>query len=313
MPVDVERQLAALGRFWNDTVAHVHMSEIGFHEARTPEVPPDLNQFTEEEAIMIELETRSQTPESRRGPKWVVFAGLLAAAAVAAIVIVSTRNDDTTGTADEPSTAVTVPATTVTVPPTTPPRALFRVPGGQLALASGTYFIDEVQGVATPQILVTIGSGWATFEDWAISKVEVEGLGQGMTFTRPENVYLDACHPSDGLHTGPLTTLDGLVTALSEQRGWVDVTAPADISIDGYAGKTFRRSAPTDLSECTGDLRKLTSDDKSVYSEGETVVVLVLDLDGTVAVVETRVDQGQPAQAHAEVATMVDSLRIAQG
>ncbi len=89
-----------------------------------------------------------------------------------------------------------------------------------------------------------------------------DGLGQGMTFTRPEKVYLDACHPSDGLHTGPLTTLDGLVTALSEQRGWVDVTAPADISIDGYASKTFRRSAPTDLSECTGDLRKLTSGDR---------------------------------------------------
>ena len=42
-----------------------------------------------------------------------------------------------------------------------------------------------------------------------------------------------------------MKTLDGLVAALTEQQGgWVDVTAPSDISIDGYPGKTFQRTAP---------------------------------------------------------------------
>ena len=72
-----------------------------------------------------------------------------------------------------------------------------------------------------------------------------------MTFSRPDRVFLDACHPGDGYHPGPLTTLDGLVAALSEQGGWVDVTAPSDISVDGYAGKAFQRTAPADFSDCS--------------------------------------------------------------
>ena len=64
-------------------------------------------------------------------------------------------------------------------------------------------------------------------------------------------MYLDACHLDDGFHPGPVTTLDGLVAALSEQQdGWVDVTAPSDISVDGYPGKTFQRTAPAVLSDC---------------------------------------------------------------
>ena len=47
-----------------------------------------------------------------------------------------------------------------------------------------------------------------------------------------------------------MTTLDGLVAALTEQQGWADVTAPSDISVDGYAGKTFQRTAPAVLSDC---------------------------------------------------------------
>ena len=47
-----------------------------------------------------------------------------------------------------------------------------------------------------------------------------------------------------------MTTVDGLVAALSEQGGWADVTAPSDISIDGYAGKAFQRTAPADISDC---------------------------------------------------------------
>ena len=48
-----------------------------------------------------------------------------------------------------------------------------------------------------------------------------------------------------------MTTVDGLITALREQQGgWVDVTAPSDISVDGYLGKTFQRTAPAVISDC---------------------------------------------------------------
>ena len=72
-----------------------------------------------------------------------------------------------------------------------------------------------------------------------------------MSFSHPDAVYSDACHWGAGKYPGPVDTVDGLVTALIEQRGWADVTAPSDISVDGYVGKAFQRTAPADMSDCT--------------------------------------------------------------
>ena len=44
-----------------------------------------------------------------------------------------------------------------------------------------------------------------------------------------------------------MDTLDGLVKALTEQQGWAKVTTPSLMSIDGYIGKTFQRTAPADI------------------------------------------------------------------
>ena len=313
MPVDAEQQLAALGKFWNETIAHVETSEIVSHStarsngstigvdgvASAPgaDQPRGIYQFTEEEATMIDLETPSQTDEHRKGPKRVLVAALLAAAAVVAIALVAIRRDDRVSPADQPST-------TVTVPPTTPPQALF---GATDELrAPGTYAIDEVEGARTPRILVTLGDGWGTYGDWGL--ITDDDWGQTMTFNLPDRVFLDACHAREGDHRGPLTTLDGVVTALHEQGGWINVTTPTDISIDGYAGKAFQRATPADLSDCTGVFTSIT---QTVYPADNTNTVWVLDLDGTIIIVETRVDTGAPAEAHAELAAMLDSIRIA--
>jgi hypothetical protein len=263
--------------------------------------------FTEEDATMIDLEAPSQIGEHRKGPRRVLVAGLLAAAAVVAIALVAIRKDDSVSPADQPST-------TVTVLPTTPPQALFGTPDEQLA--PGTYYVDVFDGASTPRVLVTVGAGWSSDGSWSIGK----GEGQLITFSRPDRVFLDACHPGDGYHPGPLTTLDGLVTALSEQGGWVDVTTPSDISIDGYAGKAFQRKTPADFSACTtgGFYPDFPSWENgsgvslgwSFYGPGDSESVLVLDLDGTIVIVETRVNAGQPAEAHAELAALLDSIRI---
>ena len=70
------------------------------------------------------------------------------------------------------------------------------------------------------------------------------------TFSRPDRVFLDACHSADGYHPGPLNTANGLVTALSEQRGWVDVTDPTPILVNGYPGQSFQRIAPAEFVDC---------------------------------------------------------------
>jgi hypothetical protein len=127
-----------------------------------------------------------------------------------------------------------------------------------------------------------------------------------MSFSVPDRIFLNACHPGEGDHPAPLNTLDGLVTALTEQAGWIDVTTPSDISINGYAGKAFQRATPSDLSDCPGDFTSWT---QTVYEPGSANTVWVLDLDGTIIILETRAHAGQPAEA-AELTAILDSIRI---
>ena len=189
---------------------------------------------------LLDLEDPSERAEpSSRGTKRAVLAGLLAAAAVIAIALLPIRKDDPAGPAAQPSPIVTVS-------PTVPPRALFVTVDERFV--PGTYFVDEVAGSPTPRIFVTFGAGWRnSLHNGAIRKDDVGVI----TFSSPVRVFADACHANDGDDPGLVTSLDGLVAALSEQVGWVDVTAPSDISVDGYAGKTFQRTAPISFSGCT--------------------------------------------------------------
>ena len=269
---------------------------------------------------MIDLETPVANAPRPKGRMRIVVAAVLAAAAVVAIALVAAR--DGGGDGLQPSDQ---PSTTVTVPP--PPRALFGTPEEQYE--PGTYFVDEVEGTPTPRISITIGDGWSnTADGWGI------GTGYGfITFSQPDRVFLDACHPSEGYHLGPMTTFDGLVTALSEQQGWAEATAPAAISIDGYPGIAFQRSSPTDMSDCTRDkvpraagansyyplfpsfetVDEFRNLGWSYYFPGETETLWVLDVDGTLIILNTRVEAGQPATAHAELAAALDSIRIDRG
>ncbi len=262
-------------------------------------------QFTEEEATMIDLEAPSQTDENRKGRRRVLIAGLLAAAAaVVAIAFVAIRNDDSVSPANQPSTTVT---------PTEPPRALFGTPDEQFA--PGTYFVDKVEGVATPRIFITLPAGWTNnTDDWGLGK---EGTGF-MTFSRPDDVFLDACHSSDGFHPGPVTTLDGLVTALSEQGGWAEVGALSDISVDGYIGKAFQRTAPAEFTGCStafAPFRSWQNDGPggpgwSYYEPGEIETVWVLDVNGTIIILNTRMWPDHQPAAASELAALLNSIRI---
>jgi hypothetical protein len=262
---------------------------------------------------MVDLETAVPTEPRQQRPMRVLVAGIVTAAAVVAIVLVASRFGDNATPSDEPS-----PTVAVTVPPVPPAQALFEQPTlGELE--PGAYYVDEVDGTATPRIIVTVGDGWSHDGFWSIAKGDAI-----MTFSRPDRVFLDSCHPTDGYHAGPVTTLDGLAAALSEQGGWVDVTTPSDISVDGYAGKVFQRKTPADFSGCTPvqtsfmfpsweNGSELGQRGFSYYPPGDTENVLVLDVDTTIVILETRVNAGQPAAVHAEMAALLDSIRIDGG
>lgn len=264
-------------------------------------------QFTEEEKTMIDVEIPSHTDEHQERTRRVLVAGLLAAAAVVAIALVAIRHDDPVSPADQPSPPVTVPVTV-------PPRALFGTPGEHFF--PGTYYVDEVEGTAIPRIFVTLGDGWTNFGDKLFG---IDGGGDAM-FDRADRVYADACHASEGFHPAPVTTLDGLVTALTEQQGWAEVTAPTDVTISGYPGKQFQRTAPADKTGCnTNDapFRSWETDrvggtDNFWYQPRDSETLLVLDLNGTIIIINTVTSDLRENPDAAPLAAMVDSIRIEQ-
>ena len=283
--------------------------------------------------------------EPTSGRRWPIL--IAAAAAVVLVGVLVLYDGDDVTPADQPSP-------TVTVPPTTPPRALHDTPPGE-RYVPGTYFVDEVNETPTARISFTIGDGWMAMSPGPeILQGDIGRIG----FSRADRVFSDACHwsearprpgsPRDGYYPGPVATLDGLVAALSQQGGWVDVTAPSDISVDGYAGKAFQRTAPADLSDCSTRPPNFSPEGNAAaypqipvlrswqsepiqfggeyYEPGEVETLWVLDIDGTVVVINTRMWPsvttgarltpearalaGPSAAARADSAAVLNSIRI---
>ena len=176
----------------------------------------------------------------------------------------------------------------------------------------GTYFVDEVSGAPTPRIFATIGAGWRRprfAQTRGVDRIWNADIRFMWSSATPSPCTQTPATRSDGYHPGPVDTVDGLVAALSEQQGWAEVTAPSDISVDGYVGKAFQRTAPADMSGCstgggtprtrmTGDVRPypdVRSWDNAdgelgggdCYEPGEIETLWVLDIDGTVVVIST--------------------------
>ncbi len=268
-------------------------------------------------------------PPQKRSMR-VVAAGILAAAAaVVAIVFVASSDIADVAPADEPPT---------TVPATQPPRALpngdsMELNGNAQSLPPGTYFFD---GTPTAKIVFTVVAGWEGAYDNLRNSGGIMQYEIGfISFNRPEAVFSDPCHWSDGYYPGSVETFDGLVAALSAQGGWADVS---DISVDGYAGKAFQLTLPAEISDCdtmpnnwnphrpTAPSRPYPAFriwESGPYEPGEAVTVWVLDIDGTVVVIHTRLFAsettrgralaGPPAAALADYAAVLDSIRIEPG
>ena len=272
--------------------------------------------------------------------------GVVAAMTTLLVVTLMATRDNIRTPADQPSP-------TVTVPPTTPPRAMPNDaarsagspgPGRDEQLAPGTYYVDEVDGTPTPRIFATIGAGWrdaSNAEGWSIAKndADIDNLSLeefqqhevgGMAFSNPVAVYSDACHWEAGYYPGPVDTLDGLVAALTEQQGWAELTTPSDVSIDGYVGKAFQRTVPTDLSDCSmksEDFRSRVADGvpfadirswdngegwgDHYHEPGQIETLWVLDLDGTMVVITTAAWPEPSVGADADFAAdVLDSIHI---
>jgi hypothetical protein len=160
--------------------------------------------------------------------------------------------------------------------PSPTPEAL-AVPGQGASLAAGTYVLRSFPGSFT----VTVPEGWVNcspneLEQGVCYQLSADNA-MGVGFLVVNNVVSDPC--TDHLMDPPVgPSVDDLVTAISNLQGF-DVTAPLDLLVDGFSGKQFTVTAPTNAG-C--DLRVwATAFRINGVGAGEVNLVRILDIDGT--------------------------------
>ena len=132
-----------------------------------------------------------------------------------------------------------------------------------------------------------------------------------------DTVYADPCDFTKGpLDPLPGPSVDDLATALAGLPS-IEVTAPTDITIDGYRGKQLTLTAPSDMTGCTlspdGNLLiwELPLGARVGMTRGEVDRVWILDVDGQRLVIVAPERPGALNDASkAEVQAVLDSIRI---
>jgi hypothetical protein len=207
------------------------------------------------------------------------------------------------------STAVATPEPTATPEPS-------RAPEGNLA-AGDTFNLSLPQYPIV--INVTIPSA-----DWSgdpgggvlvIDDADPPGGAGIITFIDPGYyVYGDPCQWSTTRPDTPSTTVDELVEALSAQASR-DASAPVDITLDGYAGKSLTLHVPDDavFAECdegTFSSWGVEGEDPARYHQGPGQIdeVWILDVDGHLVVIDWAYYERTPQAVVDELRAIVESI-----
>ena len=163
------------------------------------------------------------------------------------------RRDRLVATRDDDATPADQPSPTVTVPPTVPPRALLNDRGRRRSCPGRTTSTRSTEsrrrGSSSPSAPggdTSPGDGTALAAGWSgpFRRVETPTSASWGLANHPAPCSQTPATGRMGITQGAVTTLDGLADALTEQQGWAAVTAPSDISIDGYAGKQSNAPPP---------------------------------------------------------------------
>ena len=194
---------------------------------------------------------------------------------------------------------------------------------GSLPVGSSHVLIDENGVLGT----VTIPApGW--FADRGVltkadgaKTPEFAGM---ITFAEPLYVYGDPCEWSSTTPATPSTTVDELVAALAAQTSR-DASAPVDVTVDGYVGKSITLHVPDDavftgpvgnemFSDCDqGYFGSWGTDGEqtpSRYHQGPGQIddVWILDVNGVLTVIDTAYYAGTPVEHVEEVRAIVESM-----
>jgi len=206
-----------------------------------------------------------------------------------------------------------VPSPTPTPLPTPIPSPL--TVGDFAPLAAGTYVTDDP---FLARITFTLPAGWQGNMGGPYLVDLSQGTGPtAVAFSIFDTIYADPCDFTKGpLAPRPGSSVDDLATALASLPN-IGVTAPTDITIDGFHGKQLTLTAPASLAGCTlspeGDMRLWDYPLGATYGIGAGVrdTLWILDVDGQRLVIDAPEPPGQTAATKAEVQGVLDSLHLA--
>ena len=143
-----------------------------------------------------------------------------------------------------------------------------------------------------------------------------EGAGVIGPFIGDLYVYGDPCRWATTRPDTPATTVDEVVAALAAQ-GSRDASEPVDITVDGYAGKSITLHVPDDavFSECdqgTFGSWGLPGTDPAPFryhqDPGQIDVVWIVDVDGSVTVIDWGYYEATPRAVVDELQAIVESI-----
>ena len=144
-----------------------------------------------------------------------------------------------------------------------------------------------------------------------------DGAGMIGPFYGELYVYGDPCHWSTSTPASPVSTVDEFVAAITAQAGR-EASDPIDVTIGGYSGKSLILHVPDDADFSTCDEGafaswKAASDPEpgpSRYSQGPGQIdeLWILDVDGTLAVIDGGYYAATPAEYVDELRAIVQSM-----
>ena len=207
---------------------------------------------------------------------------------------------------------------------------------GGLPLGSPFVWSDGTGG-AVPITVTIPAPGWGGETGWfALStnedsgppdEIHVLAFNDSATWSVPR----DACHMESTMPDTPSATVAELVAALSAQAPG-DASAPVDIMLDGHAGKSITLQVPGDLAYTDGEF---TDCDFGMYclfvhpaleevgpltdacarpvqGPGQIEELYIVDVDGSIVVIDAVSWNETPAELVEEQRVIVDSITFGE-
>lgn len=235
----------------------------------------------------------------------------LGAVAVVAVLLIGSQLFDSTNTGGGPTPT---PEPSATAEPTA--TQLTGLPVGPFVWSDPAVETAPFDG--GPLITVNIPApGWTA--DEVLSKGgDLNNMPDASMLVMPSRadvyVYGDPCRYESTKPDTPATTVDEIVAALAAQPSR-NASAPADVTVDGYAGTFITLQVPADASpeDCEGgeyasfDIDGGEEPDRYHQGPGQLDDLWILDVDGTIVIIDAMYRPDSPADFVDEMRSIAES------